>query len=157
MFNPNDYPLCSDIKNKFSFAIEVLPFPDSKDFRLSLSENEIDKIKSNLENKIKQTQEKTTKELFNRLYTNVKHMSEKLQDDKSVFRDSLISNLQSLVKILPDLNINDDSTLEAMGKEVESTLCNYKAQGLRDDTTYRKQGYDESNKILEKLEGYIGK
>ena len=75
MFNPNDYPV-GDIGDRFRFQVQTLPVPSSKDFRVNISSDEIKKIREEVEDRLKMVQQEAVKDLWNRMYGVVDHMSE---------------------------------------------------------------------------------
>src|SRR5215472_6681338 len=45
LFRPEDYPTSKEIHDKFAFETKVMPLPDASDFRVSLGDEEKDRIK----------------------------------------------------------------------------------------------------------------
>jgi hypothetical protein len=45
LFRPEDYPLSTEIRDKFGFETKVMPLPDADDFRVSLGDEEKDRVK----------------------------------------------------------------------------------------------------------------
>lgn len=156
MFNSEDYPDPAYIKEKFSFDISIKPIPLSNDFRVSLNNEEIEHIKTNLEIRIKENLDKGMKDLWNRLYNTVKHMVDKLSEQDSIFRNSLVDNIVDLCSLLPNLNVTNDSNLEKLRQEVESRLCIFSPNDLRNNEDDRRQVVEDASKILEAMKGYIG-
>jgi hypothetical protein len=85
----------------------------------------------------------------------VKHMSEKLNDKESTFRDSLVGNIISLVQLLPKLNMTNDQALESMRKQIETRLATASPDDLRKSRHIRKRVAEEASSILETMSGYI--
>lgn len=156
LFNPSDYPDDSKIASKFSFENEINPLPDSRDFRVSLQSNEVDRIKQNIENKVNNNVNAAINDLWNRLYDAVNHMAVKLSDKDAIFRNSLINNLCDLCDLLPALNITDDPKLEEMRREIESRLCTFEPDQLRDNDIERKKAATEADSIAQLMAGYMG-
>tara|TARA_R100001530_G_scaffold87718_1_gene61104 strand:+ start:2571 stop:3413 length:843 start_codon:yes stop_codon:yes gene_type:complete len=155
MFDPSDYPSSSSIADKFSIDVDMFPIPDSKDFRVDLDEDIINDMKKNLESKIKDAQEEAMKDLWNRLYGTVTHMAEKLTDPSSRFKNSLVGNIDDLVKLLPKLNVSNDPNLENMRKEVANKLSAYDPEDLRTDKKVRSQAAQEAKDIVDKMKGFM--
>ena len=154
MFNPEDYPT-GDIADRFSFYVQALPIPASKDFRVNISSDEIKKIKEEVEGRLKTIQEEAVKDLWSRMYKVVNHMSEILSSRTAKFKNSLIGNLDELVKLLPKLNITDDPNLEAIRKEIEKSLTKYDPDNLRVDKKERKKAAKSAKAIMDKMKDYM--
>jgi len=156
MWNAADYPDENKLMKKYRFEIKVNPLPDSGDFRVSLQADEITNIQNDMEKRVKTLTANAMQDLWNRLYQNVNHIAERLQDPDKIFRDSLIKNVCGLCELLPRLNINNDPNLEAMRRRVESTLCNTQPDDLRVDKTARMDTAKEAQGILDAMGSYMG-
>ena len=155
LYDLNDYPDQSMIRNKFDFNIVITPLPDSNDFRVNMQEEEIARIQQEISEREKQLLARAMKECWSRLYEVVKHMSEKLNDKESTFRDSLVGNLISLVQLLPKLNIANDQELESMRRQTETRLTQATPDELRNSRHTRKKVAQEASSILDAMAGYI--
>ena len=154
MFNSDDYPN-GDIADRFSFSVQALPIPASKDFRVNISSDEIKKIKEEVEGRLKTVQEEAVKDLWSRMYKVVNHMSEILSSRTAKFKNSLIGNLDELVKLLPKLNITNDPNLETIRKEIEKSLTKYNPDNLRVDKKERKKAAKSAKDIMDKMKDYM--
>ena len=137
LFNPADYPNPQDIAKKFGFSVSVMPLAGSKDFRIDLSQAEVQKMGDSLDKANKKAMSGAMSTAWERLHEAVVHMADKLQDGDSVFRNSLVENLEELVKILPVLNIADDPELTKLCEEVDKQLCSLDPDTLREDKKAR--------------------
>lgn len=156
MFNAADYPFQSEIKGKYRFGVSINPLLVSDDFRVTLSNDEINSIRADIEARTKEAQANALSDLWNRLYSAVSHMAGRLADTEAIFRDSLIENIVDLCELLPRLNVLDDKNLDAMKNAVESKLCGYKLKDLREDKEIRKSAVTDANDILAAMAGYMG-
>lgn len=156
MFDPKDYPSPASIASYFSFKMSVDPLPTAPDFRVDLNSEAVLAIQKDIEAR---TQEATTvamRELWTRLHDAVNNMVERLSDEKSVFRDSLVGNIKDLVDLLPRMNIAGDEDLEAMRCEVEKRLCGYQPDQLRQNKENRRKVAKSAKSILDEMSGYMG-
>jgi len=156
MFNQADYPDSYDIARKYDFKVKVNPLPAADDFRVNLNSGERDKIKSEIEARALEGQAAAMKDLWNRLHGAIKNMADKLRIENAIFRDSLINNLCELCNLLPRLNMTNDPALEDMRKEVESALCEYDPNELREDKETRKAAAAAAADLMNKMSGYMG-
>ncbi len=121
LWNPGDYPPPHRVRSKFSFKVEYFPIPDAGDFRVSLQNDEIEKMRKQLEEGNERRLREAMNDIWVRLHKVVKHMADSLSKDDKIFRDSLVGNVLEAVEILPGLNIADDPALDAMISEVRQT------------------------------------
>lgn len=154
LFNPADYPTITELEKKFSFDVSFTPLPDKADFRVNLQADETNRIKEEIETRLKSSIQNAINDLWERLYNVVKHASDKLNDKEAIFRDSLISNMINLVNLLPRLNLTNDSKLEEMRQEVENKLCQVTPGELREDEGLRKETARTCDDIVEKMSAY---
>ena len=156
LFNPADYPFADELGAKFNFSVAVIPVPVAGDFRVSLSDDEVDLIRADIEARVKESISAAMKDAWGRLFQVVKHMAQKLRDQKAIFRDSLIGNIQELCAILPRLNLTDDPNLKAMIREVNQSLAGLDPEVLRKHEIDRKVAADQADGILRKMSAYMG-
>ena len=149
IFNVPDDPVQSMIAKKYNFSMEIAPVPTPIDFRVDLDQHEIIKIKQTIKQQTKVALANAMDNLWYRLYVVVKQMGQKLDSEDAIFRDSLVTNIQKLILLVPDLNIADDDRLDELNKEVEQKLCRYSALELRSNHQLKKEIAQEANSILE--------
>ena len=154
LFNHEDYPTADRIGRKFSFEVEIDPLPTAADFRVNLQGDEVGRIQAEIEGRLKAAQNTAMSDLFTRLYEVVKHAAEKLTDKTAIFRDSLITNIQDLVDLLPRLNLTDDPQLEALRLDVSNKLLGYEPDTLRKDQFARMETAQAAQDILGAMAGY---
>ena len=136
MYNQADYP--TNIAAKFGVDIAFMPMPDSQDFRASLSESAVSEIKKGIEAELQKTTQLAMHEPYERLYTHISRMVERLSDKEAIFRDTLVTGLADLCAILPGLNLMGDPQLDDLRKRAESLIANVDPQDLRDVPAVRR-------------------
>jgi hypothetical protein len=156
LFNKKDYPSPSDLPGKFNFSIGVVPVPAAGDFRVSLSEDEVEQIRADIEARVQDSIAAAMRDAWDRLFQVVKHMAEKLRDRKAIFRDSLIGNIEELCDILPRLNLTDDPNLKKIVRETKQALAGLDPEVLRKHEIDRKLAADQAQGILKKMAAYMG-
>lgn len=155
MFNPNEYPTQEAIKAKFGFNLDFSPLPDADDFRINLKSDEMQTIKTSLENRVSLALEAANRDLWSRLIDPIKHLSEKLKDEKSIFRNSIIENIKEIVSLVPSLNISDDANFKPMIEDIKKSILSIDAEMLRENKTVRTNTQIEAEKLIEKMKGYL--
>ena len=155
MYNRDDYPDLHEIQRKFNMDMAVFPVP-SDDFRVSIGDEELAKIQSDVETRVKSSAQQAMQEAWQRLYDRVKHMAEKLADPKAVFRDTLVENTKEVCSVLSRLNFTDDPDLENMRQQVEGSLANNHPESLRNNPDLREQKAEEARAIMDKMGAFMG-
>jgi len=122
LFKPDDYPAPEKLAKKYSFSIFVSPLPAAPDFRVDLGDGEIKRIREELDTSLRQATAYAMRDLWQRLFDTVSHMAEKLSDPDAVIRETVITNLQDLINLLPRLNMTNDPALDTMRREIEQKI-----------------------------------
>ena len=136
MYNEADYPI--DIRAKFGVEVSIQPLPDAEDFRASLPETAVRQIKGDIQAELEKAAVRAMQEPYERLYSHISRMVQRLSDPKGVFRDTLVSGLVDLCAILPGLNLTQDPQLEDLRRRAEQMIAHVSAQELRDNPAIRQ-------------------
>ena len=149
----NDNPLPSKelLKEKFGVKQNFVPFPDVEDFRLDLNENMVAKIKQESAAAFKASTQLAINSLYDKLYKMVKRVADTLKDKDTKFHNTMISNIKDICKLLPDLNINKDSKLEELRKEIEAELAGKDCEVLKKNLVERKKTAKTAKDIMKKI------
>jgi len=156
MFNQSEYPTINELRCKFNFDVDIIPVETAGDFRAELSRQEVDKIKAAIEKKTEERQANAMNDLWNRLYTCVNKMAEKLNDEDAMFKDSLVGNVINLCDMLPDMNVTEDGDLAALTEEVRDKLCIVSAAELRSNKDVRKDIGSAAKSLVDTMDSMSG-
>jgi len=152
LFNESDYPSVDKLENCFKFSVRFSPLPDARDFRVDISENELDEFKRDLMD----AEKNVKKDLYNRLYSVVQKASNKLKQPDAQFHESLIENMIEICNVLPNLYIDDDANLEKMRNEVDEIASNISANLCRKDANVRNETAQTLSEIQDKMSVFMG-
>lgn len=161
LFRSEDYPTSREIRDKFAIETQVMPLPDANDFRVSLGDEEKDRIKRQITASVEASLTVASRELWQRMYEAVSHMAERLSayqaTDQGVehpFRDSVVNNLVKLVDVMPRLNVAGDPELERLTAQVRSSLL-VDAAELRKSEDVRKDTAMKAARIAQQMSAYM--
>jgi hypothetical protein len=157
MFREEDYPGRWEIKAKFGFSTDIDPVPTSEDFRVSVGDKDMERIRKQLEDRVAERMGEATRDLFIRLNDVVGRLAEALSEDGKIFRNSKVENIIEVVNLLPRLNVANDPELEALCKETKKKLCALEPQTLRDSSAARSNAAEDAKALMDKMGGYFGK
>jgi hypothetical protein len=144
LFDATDYPQPSRIAAKFAWRHSIFEIPSADDFRCTIGDDQIARVKANIEATVNERVTNATRDIFERIHESVGTLANGLSEfkaDKSgkergTFRDSLIGNVAALVDLLPGLNFTNDARVNDMIKGMEM-LTRYDAKTLRHDDRRR--------------------
>ena len=138
-------PLLTELCSKFSFETKVMPLPDAGDFRVTLGDEEKERIKRQITTAVEASLQVASRDLWQRLYEAVSHLAERLSAYKVTgvgvehpFRDTVVTNLVRLVDVLPKLNVTGDPELERLAAQVRASLL-VDPQELRKSESMRSE------------------
>ena len=161
LFRPEDYPAPDELRSKFSFETKVMPLPDAGDFRVTLGDEEKERIKRQITVAVDASLQVASRDLWQRLYEAVSHLAERLQayqvtEDgvEHPFRDSVVTNLVKLVDILPKLNVTADLELERLATQVRASLL-VDPKELRKSESVRTETAKAAAAIARRMAGYM--
>ena len=162
LFRPEDYPATDELRRKFSFDTKVMPLPDAGDFRVTLGDEERDRIKRQITAAVEASLQVASRELWQRLYEAVSHLAERLQAYKVTeegvehpFRDTVVTKLIRLVDVLPKLNVTGDPELERLAAQVRASLL-VDPQELRKSESVRSETAKNAAAIAQRMQAYMG-
>jgi hypothetical protein len=161
LFDPSDYPSCAQLKSKFGFTFGVRPMPEAQDFRADIGDEELARVKADLEADKDATIKTAMADVYGRMRDVVGKMAERLKaynPDKpgeAPFRDTLITNITDLLSVLPSLNLTGDSAIARFTSEIQEQLTKYSADELRANMFSRQDTARRADEILAKMEAYL--
>lgn len=155
-FNPANYDQAKAFI-MFRFYVDFNPVPEGGDFRVQLQADDVNSMKQELDERLTETLAAAQAELWERLATPVRAMVDRLGGPDKIFRNSLVENLESIVALVPKLNIGGDDKLAGFAKECGDKLLKYSATTLRDSPAVRAATAKDADDILKRLEGLMPK
>lgn len=160
MFNADDFPAPCMIRNKFDFKQRVLPCPDPSDFRVSLANEQMEDIRSDVAEQMKKALDGAMTDSIDRITKVVGRMADRMlnytpgEKDGS-FQDTLVTNIRDLVQLLPAFNLTGNVALTKITKRMHEELCRYDAQELRDSKQLRREAEKSATSILADVEALM--
>lgn len=122
MYDPEDYPDPSDINKEFGIDVSITPVPTGNDFRVDIGNEAIEEIRGQINDSIAMKQAEAVKATFDRVREVVSKMHERLSDPKAIFKDTLVTNVSDLSKVLVGLNITSDERIDKVAKFMQDQL-----------------------------------
>jgi hypothetical protein len=174
LFNVEDYPgmrqegnqlrfvFPEELRAKFAFETKVFPLPNADDFRVSIGDQDRERIKRQITESIQASLRAGTRELWQRLYKVVSHMSARMAEyngaedgKKPKLYDSMVTNIVEIVDVLPKLNVAGDTELDRMAGEIRRSLL-VDPKELRKSETVRSDTAKAAAEITQRMAAYMG-
>lgn len=155
LYDAKDYPIASAIESYFNFSTKVLPFPDSEDFRVDITADDVELIRQQITDDVQASVSSAMADLYRRLYDHVSKMASKLTEQDPIFRDSLVQNLTDLCAIVPRLNLTSDPALETLRQRVETELTSFEPETLRTSAKLRTHVAKQAEQIQKDLSAFM--
>lgn len=151
------------VKKQFRFRTDPLPVPQSKAFEDTIA-SLLGTDAQAVDNRVHQLARDSSALLLKRLLKPVAKMAEKLgeqpplkkngeQAEDIIFRDTLVENIQEIVRLASELNLTDDPVITGFIAECEK-LTRYSPQVLRDDKATRAEAQKAADALAKKMADY---
>ena len=153
LFSREDYPDVSKEREKFSFNYLFSPVPESGDFRVDIGEQGMTELRGNYESAYKSRVESSMKDVWDRVYKALNHMSAKLDftEGKQKLFDSMVDDAVDLCGLLKSLNITGDQRLEYLRIDLEKALHGVDCSDLRESEAIRESTKRKVDEMLDKF------
>jgi hypothetical protein len=158
LFTPDEYPTADSLSYKFGFRLSYIPLPDAGDFRVDVGNEATDQLRTEYQSYYSTQLQNAMDDVWKRLYEKLSNMSEKLDytdDNKKIFRDTLVSNVTDMVELLNVCNVTGDTQMSAMANKLDEALRGITPDALREDQHLRaetKRTVDDVIKSLPSLD-----
>ena len=160
LFNENDFPTVWNVERKFSFSFDFDPLPDAKDFRAALTDTDADAIRKDIEQRANDRIQMAMRDVWQQLFDKVNRIARTLPEydagNVKRFNDTIITNLQDLIAILPGLNITQDPHLAAIADRAAAELSSIDPQTLRDSDSARARTASSAASICATMAQHLG-
>lgn len=158
LYNAQEYPPASEVAGKFHFSTHVIPIPQGQDFRCDIGNAEIQRIQSDIDERITEATKEAYKATFERLYEAVTHMANTLtkknDNSKAPVHESLVPNMQELLDVLDRMAAGHDPELSNMVAKARF-LVRFPSDVLKEQVTVRNETIKAANDIKEKLTAFL--
>lgn len=150
MYQPNDYPSTTDLKDAFGIELLITPVPDAGDFRVEVDKETQDEIRQQITEAVNARQAKAVKDCYARAREVLERIAEQCSKQNGRIHDSLMENAQDLVSVLTGLNITEDPDITQMEQDIKALIVSPEA--IRTSPTTRKRLADGAADILSRMQ-----
>lgn len=160
LFDENEYPMPEVVRAKFTCSFEVMPLPDTSDFRVieGLGDEELARLQADAEAKanarVAEATSTTVKRALEALKIAVDRLSDYTRkednDEKRAYYESWVNNAKEMAALLPQLNLTNDPAITAIAEEIKQAMPE-SALFYKDNISQRKDAARKVNDIAAKL------
>lgn len=160
LFDENEYPMPEVVRAKFTCSFEVMPLPDTSDFRVieGLGDEELARLQADAEAKATARVAEATSTTVRRALEALKIAVDRLNDytrkedndEKRAYYESWVNNAKEMAALLPQLNLTNDPAITAIAEEIKQAMPE-SALFYKDNISQRKDAARKVNDIAAKL------
>lgn len=155
-YNIDDYPIAHEVKTFYRFQIHFKPIPQDDHFILEVEEKTLKEMKQSLNSEQDKNMEDAMSNLWHRLYEVVDRMATRLDEKNPKIFKTLVTNIEDLTDILPELNISKDPQLTDMCNDVKIKLCAFTPGQLKKDSYAKDVTVKAAKEIRNKMDAIMG-
>lgn len=155
LFDASLYPSASEIRHRFKVDLEFEPIPQKNHFLLDMNQSVVDEVSAKAEKKAEERLALATRSAWENLLEVTQHYATVMADPDRRFKKSTVDNLLETLKLTPDLNFNEDPTLEMMVDDIKGKLAAISAEDLRNKPALRQQAAKDASESSETLENLM--
>lgn len=162
MFDRSEYPSVNTLRQKMSIEYSFTTIPDTNHIILSLAEDEVERVKSDVEASMNNKTENAVNGIIDRVKDVVETVRDRLTEDENgdakTFRNSMLNNVKDLVEDLPNLNVTKDPDIERLTSDLQEAVADVEPDELRPDNKNFKPEKREalSKNMDDVMSGYFG-
>jgi len=145
-------PSAAELRGRFGVHIDILPVPDTDDWRIALGDEQAERVRREAEDSVRRLTARAMESLWDQLEAAVGRVAKTLGQPDKVFRDSLIGNLRELCVRLGKLNLTDDEHLEQVRQRCMATLARLDPDELRKDKPSRRRASQDAESVLDAID-----
>ena len=159
LFSHDDYPSVDTLDRKFAFRTNYMPLPDAGDFRVDIGNEALREVQETYADFYTKQYNTAMNDVWIRLHKALANMSDRLdygsKEDKKIFRDSLVDNVNDMIELLRVCNVTGSTQMTQMALKLEEAMSGVTPDGLREDDTFRaetKRAVDDVIRSLPSLD-----
>lgn len=146
-FKAEDYPVASEIKRYYNMSVQLLPVPQGNALLNVLGKE----VANDVDQYVETMAQVAIDNAKAKLKGAVSKMVDRLATPDAIFRDTLTSNMDDLLGVLPMMNVTDDPEFAQLIKDAKETLQGWAPDQLRKNPQIRSQVANAAMDILKRM------
>lgn len=150
LYNAEDYPDVASLRSKFGVTTDIAPVPSGSDFRVDVGDTERARIQGEITSRVERRERQAMDDAWRRVKDVVGNISARLSADKTILRESLMENAVELTRLLPGLNVSNNTAMSDVCQLITDELLTDITK-LRNSKRERARVADIANRILQRV------
>lgn len=155
MYRESEFPSVEELEKRFAFRLNILPVPDSGDFRVNLGAEIEEQIRKDIERTVSERYVDAQKELYERLLDTAKHFAGTMWQEDKIFRNSTVTKLVDIARIIPKMSLVPDPKLEGLCSEILEIVDGVDPDLYRNDKGARQSAATKAQDAVRKIEASL--
>lgn len=157
LFRDDDYSPPSRLRDRFGFQFDFSPVPHQNDFRIKLSDDQRAEMEESVRAALGAAEAKARRDLTERILEPLRHMADVLsKSEPGKIYDSLLANVLTIAKAIPDYNVTDDPRLAEIQHTIEARFSFTSTESLRSNPMARARTAKAAADIADGLAAFMG-
>lgn len=158
MFNASDYPTERQVRERFRFAVDVMPLPAVDDFRTveGVDQAEVDRLVGEAGRAVEARIGEAMADAHDKLFKVIEKYARTLEqfDSKEIkrFGDTLVGNVGDLLDVMPALNLTGDPRLTELTNKARELMA-FSLVDLRKDDRARRAAIGVAKALVAEFNG----
>lgn len=149
------FPTLQEMQGNFGFELQEQPLPNLNDLRLNhLDPKTVEDLKVRITNAMAERLEEAHRDIINRLFAVVARVHEQTGKEDGRLFETLRTNIEEAVDVLPKLNLKNDPEITRLITRVRTELASIDVVTLRNDPKERAKTSKLAGSILNDLKHY---
>lgn len=155
IFKKEDYPSVDLLKAKFSIGTLVMQIPEGTMFKADVGDEESQRVREEIEKSVQDAFRAANRDLWNRMYSTITQVQERLTDPKGV-REASLRSLKDMLGLLARLNVSGDERLEMLRKQALDRLSGMSLSEFKSDQDKRSAAIEDAKNIQNQMAAFMG-
>lgn len=155
MFDIDDYPEVTKIKDRFTMVYSIYPLPEAGDFRVDIGNEGLEQLKQEFEKTKSSRIAEGLQEIRDRVKETVERLSNQLRVEpdgkKGRIYDTTLDACIELCDAIGGLNLTRDQEIEDLRRSLRNVVAGVDVKDLRKDTGAREMVKQDLDDLLSKF------
>jgi hypothetical protein len=155
LYQVNDFPDIDELRQSFGVEINFSPLPASGNLIIDIAEDQLNELRKDLDNSVKNALEQAQEELYKKTYTVLNNIVEALGNIEKSFKNTLIFNATDLADIIPKINVTGAPEINTIAGRIKTDIGKYTPEEIRQDRAKREEIKNSADSIKTDVSGLI--
>lgn len=156
LFKADHYPPKAKVAGTFTMKVQILPIPSAEHFVNDLNAQEMESIRAQMEEQMREQENIIRRELVSRLTAPTARLVTALTEPEKIIRQPALDAIEEIARNLADFNVIGDTEIEAARRELLALCGSATAEDLRSSEHRRAKFADAAQNVLDQMGAAFG-